>query len=445
MTDAPLTAADYGRLLRPLLSKDAMHLGLAVSGGADSMALALLTRDWAKAKKVALTAFIVDHGLRPESAQEAKQVAAWLKAAGMPAKILRWQGDKPGSNRQAAARDARYDLLAQACAKAGIHHLLVAQHRDDQAETVLLRALRGSGVDGLAAMSPARALTDSVTLLRPLLDVPKTRLVATLKKHKQPWIEDPSNANPAFQRVRVRQALDLLSDHDAAVRAELVTHLAQTARNFARTRQMLEGQAYDLLHGSVRLDPAGIAWLDRAGLSVAPDEIALRALSRLLSAIGGDPLPPRLERLERLLAALQAGGVFTPQSLHRCQIRPAKKEKAEGEGALLICREARHLPAALPLKAGLDLLWDGRFRIRTGRNLPAGLVLAPLGGEKPQDVVSALPKVAWPALPALWKAGTLLGVPALAKPGAWGKLPAGLTVTFRPQLLSSGPEVAEIP
>lgn len=436
---APLTAADYGRLLRPLLSSEATHLGLAVSGGADSMALALLTRDWAKTRRIALTAFIVDHGLRPDSATEARQAAAWLKAAGVPAKILRWQGMKPAANRQAAARDARYALLAQACAKAGIRHLLVAQHREDQAETVLLRAARGSGVDGLAAMSPRRALSESLTLLRPLLDIPKARLVATLTKRKQPWIEDPSNANPAYLRVRVRRALDVLSGGDAVARAELVTHLAQTARNFARTRAMLDGQAYDLLHGSVRLDPAGIAWLDRATLGAAPGEIALRALSRLLSAIGGDPLPPRLDRLERLLAALQADGTCAPQSLHRCQIRPIK-----GEQALLICREARHLPDRLALKAGRDLpgidfLWDGRFRIRAARSLPAGLVLAPLGAEKPQDVVSALPKLSWPTLPALWKAGKLLAVPGLN----WGRVPPGLAVTFRPQLLPSGPEVTE--
>lgn len=436
MTAAPLTAADYGRLLRPLLPKGVARLGLAVSGGADSMALALLTRDWAKKHKIALTAFIVDHGLRPESGKEAKQVAGWLKAAGIAATILRWTGDKPGSNRQAAARDARYDLLAQACTGAGIHHLLVAQHRDDQAETVLLRALRGSGVDGLAAMTASRALTAQVTLLRPLLDVPKARLVASLQKRRQPWIEDPSNANPAFQRVRVRQALDLLGGGDAGQRAELVTHLAQTARNFARTRAMLEGQAYDLLHASLRLDPAGFAWLERAILAAAPDEIALRSLSRLLSAIGGDPLPPRLDRLERLLGLLRAEGALAPQSLHRCQIRPFK-----GEGALLICREARHLPEALPLKAGIDLLWDGRFRLQVSRALPTGLTLAPLGAEKPQDVVSALPKPVWPALPALRRGKTLLCVPALG----WGKRPAGLTVTFRPQLFASGPDLAENP
>lgn len=421
---APLTAADYGRLLRPLLPKDARHLGLAVSGGADSLALALLTRDWAKTKKIALTAFIVDHGLRPDSAKEAKQVAAWLKAAGVPAKILRWQGVKPAANRQAAARAARYALLEQACAKRKIRHLLVAQHRDDQAETLLLRALRGSGVDGLAAMSPTRALNDDLTLLRPLLDIPKARLVATLQKRKQAWIEDPSNANPAYLRVRLRQALDLLGGHDATARAELVTHLAQTARNFARTRAMLESTAYDLLHGSVRLDPAGIAWLDRAALSDAPDEIALRALSRLLSAIGGDPLPPRLDRLERLLDSLRRPR-FAAQTLHRCQLR----QTAEG---LLLCREARHLPAPLGLKPGMDFLWDGRFRLRTAtRSLPAGLTLAPLGRDRPQDVETALPYPVWPALPVVRKAGKLLWVPAL---GQTATIP-GLTVTFRPRLL----------
>jgi tRNA(Ile)-lysidine synthase len=436
MTAAGLTAAEFGRLLRPLLEGDKpAALAVAVSGGADSLALALLARDWAKRHAIALHPLIVDHRLRPDSTAEARQVAAWLRAAGLRPQILSWTDTKPAANRQAAARAARYALLRQACAKHDIRHLLLAHHRDDQAETLLLRALRGSGVDGLAAMAP-RSERDGLLLLRPLLDIPKARLVATLQKRRQVWVEDPSNASPAYLRVRVRAALDLLAGDDAARRAELVAHLAQTARNFARTRALLDEGAYALLQAGVRLDPAGIAWLDAAPLAAAADELALRALGRLLAAIGGQPLPPRLDGLERLLGLLRTDGAAAlPLTLHRCLLAPPRRD-----GRILVCREARHLPAPAPLAAGLwDSLWDGRFRVslpRAGGRL-RGLSLGPLGRDRPPaaeiaaEIRRDLPRAAWPALPALRDAnGRLLAVPGLG----WGRLPAGVALAFHPVL-----------
>lgn len=427
-------AAEFDRCLRPLLAGDKPRsIAVAVSGGADSMALALLTMDWAKKKRIGVVPLIVDHRLRTDSTREARHVAGLLRAAGLTPKLLTWDAQtKPAANRQALARDARYALLAEACAKNGIRHLLLAHHRDDQAETLLLRALRGSGVDGLAAMQP-RSARETLILLRPLLDLPKARLVATLNKRKQAWVEDPSNANASFQRVRVRAALDLLSDNDAASRAELVQHLAQTARNFARTRALLDAAAYDLLHAAVQLTPAGTAWLDPAGLIAAEDELALRALVKLLGAIGGISVPPRLDGLQRLLEALRAGRGL-PLTLHRCLLTGVKG----GEHRLLVCREARYLPPAQPLgnmpKNGM--LWDGRFRIAVAKPV-RGVDIAPLGKDRPPVTATpALPKVAWPALPALRRAdGTLLAVPALG----WGQLPPNVTISFQPALPAAFP------
>lgn len=437
---APVSGAEFGRLLRPLLGDDRpATLAVAVSGGADSLALALLAADWGARHRIAIVPLIVDHRLRPDSTREARQVAAWLRAAGLAPKILTWTAaQKPAANRQAGnlqarARVARYALLAGECGKRGIRHLLLAHHRDDQAETLLLRALRGSGVDGLAAMAPRRSF-GALVVLRPLLDLPKARLVATLKRRKQPWVDDPSNADPAYRRVRVRAALDLLSGNDAGLRAELVTHLAQTARNFARTRVLLDDAAYDLLHTAVQLTPAGTAWLDAAPIAAAADELSLRALVRLLGAIGGVAVPPRLDGLQRLLAALR-GKTFRPLTLHRCLLTPVK-----GEARLLVCREARHLPQALSLPQPLGpMLWDGRFRIATARLPRGGLVIAPLGRDRPPAAeISAIapPKPAWPSLPALRdRSGRLLAVPGLG----WGRLPAGVTIAFHPAL-PGGPD-----
>lgn len=423
MAAGAISAAEFARCLAPLLADDKPKtMAVAVSGGADSMALALLTADWARKQKIAVVPLIVDHRLRPDSTKEARHVAALLRQAGLAPKILTWDAKvKPAANRQAAAREARYALLAAACAKHGIAHLLLAHHRDDQAETLLLRALRGSGVDGLAAMQP-RAVRDGLALLRPLLDLPKARLVATLRNRKQAWVEDPSNANTAFQRVRVRAALDLLSGNDAAARAELVQHLAQTAKNFARTRALLDAAAYDLLHEVVQLTPAGTAWLDPAPLIAAEDDLSLRALVKLLGAVGGLPVPPRLDGLQRLLEALRSGNAL-PLTLHRCLLTRVK-----GEPRLLVCREARYLPEPAPLGA---MLWDGRFRIAVSKPV-RGVSVAPLGQDRPAGMaMSAVPKVAWPSLPALRRAdGRLLAVPGLG----WGQMPAHVTISFQPAL-----------
>ncbi len=429
MTAAAISAAEFARCLAPLLADDKPKtIAVAVSGGADSMALALLAAAWAKKKRIAVLPLIVDHRLRPDSTKEARHVAALLRQAGLTPRILTWDAKvKPTANKQAAAREARYALLAQACAKHGIAHLLLAHHRDDQAETLLLRALRGSGVDGLAAMQP-RAIRDNLILLRPLLDLPKARLVATLRKRKQAWVEDPSNANASFQRVRVRAALDLLSGNDAAGRAELVQHLAQTARNFARTRALLDHAAYDLLHESVQLTPAGVAWLDPAPLVAAEDELSLRALVKLLGAIGGVAVPPRLDGLQRLLEALRSGKSL-PLTLHRCLLTRVRG----GDERLLVCREARYLPPVQPLSA---MLWDGRFRVTVAKPV-RGISLAPLGKDRPAGIAKpAVPKVAWPSLPALRRAdGRLLAVPGLG----WGQLPANVTISFQPALPAAVP------
>ncbi len=205
-SDGPLSSEDFDVLMQALpLAGGAAHLAVAVSGGADSMALALLARDWAGARGRKLTALTVDHRLRPESADEAAAVAGWMMARGIPHHVLRWR-DRPRGNVQAEARRARYGLLENWCAAEGAGALLLAHHLEDQAETVLLRLGRGSGVYGLAGMSAetAPAWPGAPVRARPLLGVPKARLAATLSAAGQSWIEDPSNRNPAFARTRVR-------------------------------------------------------------------------------------------------------------------------------------------------------------------------------------------------------------------------------------------------
>ena len=177
----PLGAAEFAGLIEALGPfEQRPRLAVAVSGGPDSLCLCLLAAGWAAARGGAVSALIVDHGLRPEAAAEARQVAAWLRARRIDHHVLRWAGAKPATGIQAAAREARYRLLGDWCRAAGVLHLLLGHHLDDQAETVALRQARQSGAEGLAGMAAVRELA-GLRLLRPFLTVPKTRLLATLE------------------------------------------------------------------------------------------------------------------------------------------------------------------------------------------------------------------------------------------------------------------------
>ena len=164
---------------------------LAISGGPDSTALLFLAARWRKKSKTKLTAVTVDHGLRKEARREAAAVAKLAKKLGVSHRVVKWTGAKPKSGIQQAARNARYALLAATAKKVGASHIVTAHTLDDQAETVLMRMARGSGIGGLGGMARGTRLGD-LTLLRPLLDVPKARLVATCKAAKLGYADDPS-------------------------------------------------------------------------------------------------------------------------------------------------------------------------------------------------------------------------------------------------------------
>ncbi|MCE9651242.1 MAG: tRNA lysidine(34) synthetase TilS, partial [Parvibaculum sp.] len=232
----PLSATEFARALARL--KPSASLAVAFSGGPDSLALLVLAAQWAgRSRARKLVALTVDHGLRAGSAAEARACARMAKALGVSHRILVWRGAKPKADIQAAARAARYRLLAQACIAEGAGDLLVAHHLEDQAETFLLRLARGSGVDGLAGMAASRRLDRDLRLLRPLLDVPRARLMAVVKRAGIEAIQDPSNDNPRFDRVRARRLMAELSTLGLDA-----SRLASTAAHMARVRAALEAE-----------------------------------------------------------------------------------------------------------------------------------------------------------------------------------------------------------
>jgi tRNA(Ile)-lysidine synthase len=379
------------------------RLAVAVSGGADSLALAQLAAAWAAARSGTLVALTVDHGLRPEAADEAARVAAWMVAAGVEHHVLTWR-ERPSGNLQAAARRARYALLDGWCADRGIPALLLAHHLEDQAETVLLRLGRGSGVYGLAGMAPVAPppWPGAPARLRPLLDVPRARLAATLRARGQEWIEDPSNADPAFARVRARAVWPALAGLGITP-----ARLARTAHGLARARAALDGEARALIGRACRVDAGGWCALRPEPFAAAHDEVALRSLALLLMAVGGADYPPRLERLERLRARLAAGPAAA--TLGGCRLVP------DAAGGVLLLREARAVAPPLPLDGGARV-WDGRFLVR-GPGLTIDRLrradLTALRAELPESALRRVPAAARPVLAAFRDAAGLAAVPAL--------------------------------
>ena len=338
------------------------HLAVAVSGGADSMALCLLARDWAVARGGRVTALTVDHALRPGSAAEAGHVAGWMRAAGIDHQALRWSGDKPQAGIQQAARRARYRLLLGWCRDAAVLHLLLGHHRRDQAETVLHRLLRASGTAGLAGMA-AIVETMHVRLLRPLLDWPPAELWALLRRRHCPWLEDPSNADYRFARVRLRGARPSLTA--AGITTQALLTLAADA---VAARRSMQEAVVELVAAACRVHPAGFARLDRQVWAEAPVEVASAALARLLLAVGGAEYPPATDRVRAILPRLAAWDAMSA-TLGRCRI-------VGRNGDLWLFRECRNLPIERPLAPGEELIWDDRFRL-VCRPPAAGAVSAP--------------------------------------------------------------------
>ena len=297
----PLSLGEFGASLAALARFEASpFLAVAVSGGPDSLALALLADRWARDNRGEICALTVDHRLRPESGDEIRRLGIWLSARGIPHEVLVWSGEKPKSGIEEAARLARYTLLTSWCREHGCLHLLTAHHREDQIETHLLRRRARSGPDGLAGMSAIRELGDC-RVLRPLLAVGKDRLVTFLQAERQPFIVDPSNLDPAFERSRYRRG-DALAGTTSA--ADLLAQIR--ALGAARLARQQETNAF-LAHG-VRVHPAGFAVLDPKILSAVPDELAERLLAAATTTIGGTSYSPRRKSVARLRGLLAGNG-----------------------------------------------------------------------------------------------------------------------------------------
>jgi tRNA(Ile)-lysidine synthase len=367
----PVSAAEAKSLFDPLASLPA--LVLAVSGGPDSTALMLLAAHWARSRKrkPKVVAVTVDHGLRPESKREALAVKRLARVLGIAHRTLRWTGKKPATGLQEAARLARYRLLAEAARRVGAGAILTAHTSDDQAETVLLRLARGSGITGLGGMQRRtrlaplfahpyprrgefdRGQTGALMLVRPLLDIPKSRLLATLATAKVPFAKDPSNEDPRFTRVRIRNLMPPLAQE--GLTAERLRLLAQRLR---RADQAIETAVDAAVVGF--LPPQGRALvMDAIEFAGLPDEIRLRVLGRMLGSVADGLVA--LGKLESLKGALDAA----------LAAKNPRFRRSLAGGLVTLCRGEIVVESAPPRRPVRKALTTGRYR--AGRRRKKGL------------------------------------------------------------------------
>lgn len=311
-----LTYDDFERNLTALGDFTAPHgVAAGVSGGPDSMALLFLLSQWGAKNNVPIHAYTIDHGLRATSADEARKVGDWVK--NWPAvthKILRWEGAKPETRILEEARNARYALMAGAMKDAGSHALFIAHHRDDQAETFLIRLAKGSGLDGLAGMRSVQPLEDHRVIVRPLLDWSKEDLISICNDNNIPYINDPTNENEHYLRPRLRAAREILEEEGLSAK-----RLAMTARRLSRAKTALEDFAHDLFVMAVKEQRDDGFLLDYKALHAAHEELVVRVLLHVMDQLRPDAdYAPRMEKLENLLERIFKDPGFNGATLGGC-------------------------------------------------------------------------------------------------------------------------------
>lgn len=392
------------------------RIGVAVSGGGDSMALMDLVADWAAPRATAVVAATVNHGLRAEAAAEANLAAQAAARRGVPHRILKPGAPVGRGNLQAAARAVRFELLAAWAEDMGLSHVCLGHTRDDQAETVLMRLARGSGVDGLSAMAEATR-NAGLVWLRPLLGVRRAALREMLVAGGLSWAEDPTNSDRRFDRIKARGMLA-----DPPLPGLDTDTLAETAARMAAARQVLNASARDAAQALARADHGGIAFAAEA-FGALPDETRWRLLAAALCRVSGQAYRPRLSRLRAAEEAARDGHAHT---IHGCIVAPDGMD-------LRIDRE----PAAATRVEGVGPgPWDGRWQIvgpacpdaETG---PLGADdLARLGGVGE----TGIPRRALAASPAIRRCGRVIGAPLLRGKGLarddWSAMPLWGTMSF---------------
>ena len=377
-----------------------LGLGVAVSGGSDSMALLNMAHGWSAAQGVALGAATVDHGLRPEAEAEARRVADTCDRLGVPHDILRWSPDVTG-NLQHAARHARYDLLAGWSKAQALDAVALGHTADDQAETFLMRLARGSGVDGLSQMRDDW-VDRGVRWLRPILSAERDALRGWLQDRGHGWVDDPSNDDPRFDRVRVRQAMQ-----DLAKLGLDRSRLVETARHMREARSALSYFAHETAVRIARVE-GGAVLFDAVAFRQLPAETRHRLLAHALMFVSSTVYRPRFDALCALETDVLSG---TARTLQGCLVTLHKD----------VIEVVREYEAVHNQRAESDALWDGRWRLESAQPIENAWIAA-LGqgiSDCPNWRASGLSRQTVLASPAVWTKAGLIAAPLAEYANGW--------------------------
>lgn len=395
------------------------RIGIAVSGGGDSVALMHVLQESFADHPVELMVATVDHGLRPESRAEAQQVAQMAAELGMRHDILTWkEGPTSTGNLQDQARQARYSLLTSWARKNGIPMLTLGHTADDQAETVLMRLKRAAGVSGLAGI-PQRRTLDGVALLRPLLDLRRAELRQYLQERNVSWIEDPSNEDETYERIKMRKALGTLEELGLSVEA-----LSIVAQNMGKARRALDWYVFLAARDLVRIEVGAIVFELRK-FRTLPDEISHRLMLEAILWISGGQYSPRRQAMLETVAAAQRGQSTT---LAGCRILSKNSD-------IWICREYNVVQHET---ASTGELWNQRWRVFAGELGGCEVrALGPDGLRHCDDWRSiGVPAPVLEVTPALWNGDQLMAAPVAGFGNGTSAEPKNSAEEFFASLLS---------
>lgn len=362
----PLTSAEFDDLMTicgPF--QEQPRFAVAVSGGPDSVALLFLLHDWVKQRDGIFHAITIDHQLRPESGIEAAKVKEWCAQSSISHSTLIWKKDSnPKSAVHQQARIARYELLCGECKQHKINYLFLGHHADDQAETVLMRIIKGSGIDGLSGMPKSR-MFDGIKILRPFLPLAKQRLVDTCHSNTWGYFNDPSNDSAAYLRGRLRQLAAPLAQEGMTTAS-----LYELGRSAGLARAALEASTNQWLHEHATVFPLGIIHIERNAWSQLDGELQRRTLIRILLCMSGEDYAPKMASVEYLV-----------QSLHQCDTHHQTLSGCHivvQFGVIKFFRE--HACVSDNRQAAPNMVWDNRFQISIHPSLlNKDLAIVPLG------------------------------------------------------------------
>ena len=378
------------------------RLGVAVSGGGDSVALLAALVEFTKKNTMDLHVITVDHGLRPETKHEIALVTDMCARWELPHHVEFWSGWKGQGNLQAAARDARYGLIADWAYGNQITHVALGHTADDQAETFLMRLARGAGVDGLSAMSPRR-VQHRITWVRPFLRIERSALRTYLRAARLDWCEDPSNENRDFERIRVRDALTVLGSLGVQTEA-----LVDVAQNMSRAREALDWQTFLAAQDATTLMYGAIA-IDLHKFRMLPAEIARRLIVHAITWIAKSTYPPRRDAVATVLRAVRS---LSGATLDGCQI-------AVENDVIWVFRE---LNALEDVTCEVGDMWDDRWLV-TGPEDDPDIEVRALGYEQLSDIPDwralGAPRAALAVTPSVWYDDRMIAAPVVRHDPEW--------------------------